>query len=170
MPTSGPASTGTAFATTAATATVTPGPTSTGGLVQLVCFQEYSNSSCLTMVGPKSCSPQSQCTHIDVGEDKSSQQTCYSGYSSISIYRNSSSCRPARLAFVSNTTLGICGPQGARWGVTTCGELLCMVERGGGGGGGEKEQEEQEEQEEEEGGLMVLFFSLFRFRFYFSPP
>lgn len=122
----------TTVTTTALTTTATATTTGTSaGLVQMVCFQQYTNSSCLEAVGPKECSPQTHCTHIDVVNgtvDKSSLETCYNGYVTISLYYNTSSCRPAQLEYAYNTTLAVCGAQGDQWGITTCGERVCERE------------------------------------------
>ena len=98
--------------------------TTTSSVVQVVCFQEYSNRSCMDVVGPKVCSPQAHCSHIGqtAGSEKSTLETCMNGYVQIQLYKNTSSCRPEKLSFAYNTTLGTCESQGGHFGVTTCGE------------------------------------------------
>lgn len=92
---------------------------------QQVCFQEYTNSSCMTMSGTKQCSAEGRCTHIDYagGQDKSTLQTCGAGYMTLAVYKNTSSCRAPGLLYAVNTSLGPCVSMGGHWGILTCGEL-----------------------------------------------
>ena len=94
----------------------------------MVCFQPYVNQSCLTTMGPKQCTPQAKCTHTDVNVDESTLQTCYPGYVTIQLYRNSSSCRASALVYSYNSSTSGCQNEGAYFGTMSCGE--CAAVRG----------------------------------------
>lgn len=98
-----------------------------------VCFQSYKNSSCLEPVGPKMCAQENVCSHTDGsgafgGVDESTLQKCYSGVAELQVFKNSSSCRPAKRVYGFNTTLNGCVNVGGHWGIMTCGMLLCLYD------------------------------------------
>jgi hypothetical protein len=92
----------------------------------MVCFQPYIsdvNNTCAVAVGGPQCSLANRCTHTDTtgGVDESTLQTCNDGLVTISLYRNSSSCRASKLIYSYNSTTNVCGLQGPYAGVLSCG-------------------------------------------------
>lgn len=112
--------------------------------VRQVCFQAYNNASCGAAVGPKQCSPENRCTHVDYNgvNDESTLQVCQAGgsngaggiggYVHIDLYRNTSSCRAEKKVYGYNTTLGVCAQVAPQYfGIVTCGAFCCVGVRGG---------------------------------------
>ena len=117
--TAAPTSTTRAPTTVAATTTTTaPGGT------QLVCFQPYNNATCAMALGTAQCSLENRCTHTDTtaGVDESTLQVCHGDYVTISLYRNSSSCRPDALFYAFNVSTNGCQGIGGYPGILTCGK------------------------------------------------
>ncbi len=92
---------------------------------QLVCFQPYNNNTCGVALGGPQCSFESRCTHTDTtgGLDESTLQTCNNGYVTISVYKNSSSCRPSSLAYSIRVNTSGCQTVGIYPGTMSCGKL-----------------------------------------------
>lgn len=111
--------------TTTVVPTTTNNTNNTGVVgVSSVCFQEYTNASCMAMVGGKQCTAQNRCTHIDAagGQDKSTLQTCGAGVMSLSVYKNTSACRQSGYLYTFNTSVGPCVQFNGHWGVLSCGK------------------------------------------------
>ena len=101
-------------------AVVTPPLTNT--TAQMVCFQPYNNNTCGAMLGGLQCSSEGRCTHVDgtIGADESTLQTCNNGYVTISVFKNSSSCRPSHLAYAIRVNTSGCQNVGGHWGTMSC--------------------------------------------------
>ena len=99
---------------------VTPPVTNT--TAQMVCFQPYNNNTCGAMLGGLQCSSEGRCTHVDgtIGADESTLQTCNNGYVTISVFKNSSSCRPSHLAYAIRVNTSGCQNVGGHWGTMSC--------------------------------------------------
>ena len=117
-----------AVTTTTTTTTTTSSMTTTtaapAAAAQLVCFQAYNNATCGVAYGAPQCALETHCTHTDNsgGVDESTLQTCHNGYVQISLYRNSSSCRPDKLVYAFNSSISGCQNLGGYPGYLSCGK------------------------------------------------
>jgi hypothetical protein len=87
-----------------------------------VCFQQYTNNSCMEPTGPKMCTEQGRCTHIETREgDESTVTACHAGYVTLDIYLNSSSCNAKKYGYTMDKSLSGCVNIGHSWGYMSCG-------------------------------------------------